>query len=133
MPINLVAVVVAIIAAFIVGWLWYSPVLFGRTWMRLMGVTPESMKDISVRDSYLGNILGTVIMAVVIAVLFSYADINTPTEAISWSLLIWLGIVMPFGFNDVVFGKKHWRLWFLNGGHQLLTLLVMGYIIALWK
>ena len=35
MGVNIVALVVAALASMVVGWLWYSPVLFGKTWMRL--------------------------------------------------------------------------------------------------
>lgn len=127
------AVIVAVIAAFIVGALWYSPALFGKYWMQLMGLNSEWMQNNKgAKKAYIGNIVGTVIMALVVAVLFSYADVTTPLKAISAAILIWAGIVMPFGYNEVAFGKKPRALWFLNGGHQLVTLIVLSYIIAIW-
>ena len=30
--VNWIAVIVGAVAAFLVGWLWYSPMLFGKTW-----------------------------------------------------------------------------------------------------
>ncbi|HEX2712884.1 MAG TPA: DUF1761 family protein, partial [Candidatus Acidoferrales bacterium] len=37
---NYLAVVVAAVAVFVLGWLWYSPLLFYKSWMRLRGLDP---------------------------------------------------------------------------------------------
>src|SRR2546428_5325892 len=38
--VNYVAVLVAAVAVFVLGWLWYSPLLFYKPWMRLRGMDP---------------------------------------------------------------------------------------------
>src|SRR6266480_4920531 len=38
--VNYVAVLVATVAVFVLGWLWYSPLLFFKPWMRLRGMDP---------------------------------------------------------------------------------------------
>src|SRR5438034_213058 len=38
--VNYVAVLVAAVAVFVLGWLWYSPLLFFKPWMRLRGMDP---------------------------------------------------------------------------------------------
>src|SRR5205809_6491008 len=40
LPVNYVAVLVAAVAVFVLGWLWYSPLLFYKRWMRLRGMDP---------------------------------------------------------------------------------------------
>ena len=42
--VNYIAVVVAAVAIFILGGLWYSPVLFAKRWVKLIGKTEEEMK-----------------------------------------------------------------------------------------
>lgn len=41
MGVNLWSVLVAAIATMVVGFLWYSPLLFARPWMVAMGYDPE--------------------------------------------------------------------------------------------
>ena len=43
-PINWLAVIVATVATFILGGLWYGP-LFGRMWMAASGMTDEKAKQ----------------------------------------------------------------------------------------
>ena len=38
--VNHLAVLVAAVAVFVLGWLWYSPLLFYKPWMRLRGLDP---------------------------------------------------------------------------------------------
>src|SRR5256886_6786262 len=38
--VNYLAVLVAAFAVFVLGWLWYSPLLFYKPWMRLRGMDP---------------------------------------------------------------------------------------------
>ena len=46
LPINLIAIPIAAVAALFIGALWYNPKLgFGITWMRAAGMTEERMKS----------------------------------------------------------------------------------------
>ena len=40
--VNYLAVIVAAVAVFVLGWLWYSPLLFFKPWMRLRGMDPDA-------------------------------------------------------------------------------------------
>src|SRR5438034_9121934 len=40
--VNYLAVLVAAVAVFVLGWLWYSPLLFFKPWMRRRGMDPEA-------------------------------------------------------------------------------------------
>ena len=44
LEINLVAVIIASVANMALGYLWYSPTLFGKEWIQLMGYTKESLE-----------------------------------------------------------------------------------------
>jgi hypothetical protein len=43
--INFLAVVVAAVAAFIIGGLWYSPLLFAKPWVNAHGYSEEQVKE----------------------------------------------------------------------------------------
>ena len=42
--INYFSLVLAGVASMIVGFIWYSPMLFGNSWMKLSGYTADSLK-----------------------------------------------------------------------------------------
>lgn len=42
---NFIAVVASAVSAFIIGGLWYSPLLFGKAWMNEMGLTEADLQQ----------------------------------------------------------------------------------------
>ena len=45
--VNLWAVLVSALATMVVGFVWYSPVLFANSWMKLMGYDPNDKAKIA--------------------------------------------------------------------------------------
>ncbi len=50
---NVTAILVATVSGFVVGGLWYSPLLFGNAWMRAAGISEEQ-----VNGGYYAKIFG---------------------------------------------------------------------------
>jgi len=66
-PINYLAVLVAALIPMAVGALWYSPALFAKKWMALVGKTEEEMKNVNPMKAYGISFLTSLIMAYVLA------------------------------------------------------------------
>ena len=45
--VNYIAIVIAAVAAMAIGFLWYSPMILGKQWMQLKGLTENSLKSCS--------------------------------------------------------------------------------------
>ena len=56
MAINLMAVLLAALISYIIGWAWYSQSLFGKQWMKLTGVTQKDMDKV-MKKQMTGNML----------------------------------------------------------------------------
>ena len=65
-PINWLAVIVAVVIRMVVGGLWYSPLLFVKPWQALTGVTPESMRS-GLGKAVALDIVMSLLMAVTLA------------------------------------------------------------------
>lgn len=138
--INYWAVLVAAIANIVVGSLWYGP-LFGKPWMRMMGFTKDSMKQMSMtaNAAYVGGLVTALLMAFVLAHdAFVWADFFVGTAgtfmfALQLAFWIWLGYVATTQVGSVLWEGKPWKLFFLNAGQTLVSLIVMASILVLWK
>ena len=135
--VNYVAVLIAAIVSIVVGFVWYT-VLFGKQWTKLMGFTKESMEQAKkgMGKTYsISFVLGLVTAYVLFHVMamseayFGNPPVTTGLMTAFWS---WLGFVMPVQATDVLFGgKKSWKLFWINTGYQLASLLAMGVAIGL--
>lgn len=135
--VNIVAVLTAAVSSMVVGFLWYSPLLFAKPWMTLMGYTESSMKEAQkgMMKMYGLSFIASIITAYVLFHVmtlsqnfFQYSLLATGLNTAFW---MWLGFIAPVQLTDVLFGSKKVKLFLINTGYQLVSLLVMGIAIAL--
>ncbi len=138
-PINYVAVGGAAFASMVIGFLWYGPI-FGKKWMALSGITKEQIvasKKKGMAKQYALMFVGSLIMAYVLAHAFVFASTYMKVSGVMAGLSVgfwnWLGFIAPVTLGIVLWEGKPWKLWCLNNSYYLVSLLVMGSILALWQ
>jgi hypothetical protein len=133
--VNLLAVLVAAIATFVLGAFWYSPVLFAKQWMRAQGHTPETLEQMKkgVTKAYAVSVLCYLVMAYVMALLASYTQATSFAQGLWLGFLSWLGFVATTGLTANLFSGKPVLAWVIDTGYQLAYLLLMGVVLAVWR
>jgi hypothetical protein len=137
--INMIAILVAVVANFIVGFLWYTP-LFGKAWGKEMGFNtdvkpPASAMIKGMVFMVIGNFLMAWVFAHNIAVWNPVTWGQAPSEmspvasALSASIFTWLGFYFPVDLGSVAWENKSWKLFFINTGYHLVSLLVAAFVI----
>ncbi|GMU69463.1 MAG: hypothetical protein AMXMBFR37_17950 [Steroidobacteraceae bacterium] len=129
MDINWLAVVVAAVAAFLVGALWYSPLLFAKAWQREIGIS-----DTDLARGNMARILGSAfvlwLLATVVFHMFLGASPGAKFGAGAGFAagLFWVA----FGKGiDYLFERRSLRLFLINGGHSTVAFTVMGLVLGL--
>lgn len=129
--INFLAVLVAALSSFIIGWLWYGP-LFGRKWLGYMGYTEEDLKKGSMpMPAIMGvNYAATVLAAFAIAMFLGpESDASFGMFAGLMIAVFWIGTSR---LNDVLYEDKPWGLFFINVGYYVVVYILMGGILGAW-
>lgn len=135
---NWLAVLVAAISTMVVGFLWYSPLLFAKPWMREMGYDPndkaktEEMKK-SAGPAYAGSMVAGLLSAFTLALILHGLRAEDLHFGIMASFHIWLGFVATVQFTGALFMKQSMKLFAINTGYQLVCYLVMGTILTVWR
>ena len=130
-PLHLGAILGATVAKMACGALWYSPPLFVKPWMRMTGITQDQMKQ-GMAKALMVDFIGSFLMAFVLVHAIRYAEAVTVLQGIAVGFLNWLGFVAVATISTVTYERKPFSLFLLNNGYQLLSLLVMGAILAVW-
>lgn len=127
--INWIAVVVAALASFLLGGLWYSPVLFGKAWQRETGLTDERLKQ--------GNMARIFGLSFILALLaaWNFANFLGPRPSLAFGTavgasagLLW--VASSFGIN-YLFERKSLKLFLINGGYHTIQFAIIGLVLAL--
>jgi hypothetical protein len=135
---NWVAILVAAVSTMVVGFLWYSPLLFAKPWMKEMGYDPndkaktEEMKK-SAGPAYGGSFLASLISAFILALFLHEMRVESLHFGLLVGFHVWLGFVATVQFTSALFTKQSMKLFGINTGYQLVCYLAMGAILAVWK
>ncbi len=128
---NWLAVIVAAILQLAVGFIWYGP-LFGKTWMSMMGITPQGMSREGMSKTYAVQFVGSLVTAGVLAKLVGMMGARTLGAGITAGFWVWLGFVATVTLASVLYERRSWNLYVLNNAYQLVSLAVMGAVLAVW-
>ena len=137
MCVNLWAVLGAGAATMVIGFLWYSPMLFAKPWMIAMGYDPNDKAKIAEMQKSAGPIYGVALLASLLSafilgkIIFHLA-IATPLYGMKAGFAVWIGFVATVQLTDTLFGKRPIKLFLINTGYQLVCYLVMGAILGKW-
>ena len=128
--VNWFAVIVATLAAFALGGLWYSPMLFLKPWQKAAGVSDDAIKASNLPLLFGLALLLTLLMAANLAFFVAGADLGL---TLAYSLAAGLGWV-TFGLGVVaLFERRPLAYFLINGGYLTLAFLLMGLILGLWR
>lgn len=139
-PLNWMAVLLAAAANMALGYIWYSPGVFGNAWMKLTGMSAKDIanakKDmVKSMPNVMGlMVLGSLLMAYVVAHMSFYAglfyDMKGPPLGLITGFFLWLGMVLPVQMSAIFYEKQPVRLFLLHTGYRLVAALVMGMIVT---
>jgi hypothetical protein len=135
--INLLAVGAAVVANFILGFLWYAP-LFGKAWAREMGFDPnEKAKSGEMAKGMIFMIIGNFLLAYVFAhniAAWSFVpgaeQMSIVENTASSAFFTWLGFFLPQDLGIVTWERKSWKLFGINTSYHLLMLLVAAICLT---
>lgn len=137
LQINYLAVLLAGIGSMVVGFLWYSHLLFAKPWMKQMGYTKESMAKEQKQAgpwyalSFIAALVTAFMLAHVMALSEHFYGYTPLTTGLTSAFFMWLGFVAPVQLTDVIFGSKKTKLFLINTGYQLTALVVMGVVLGI--
>ena len=133
--INYLAVLFSAVVSMGLGALWYSPLMFGKMWMKLMNINPKKMTEAQKKGmgkSYAFTFASSFLMAFVLAHFVDYMGARTVVEGIQTAFWIWLGFVATITLNSVLWEGRPWKLYFINVTQTLVALTINGAILAVW-
>jgi hypothetical protein len=128
---NVLAILVAALATFVIGGLWYSPALFHRPWMKANRFT-----DADLAGANMGLIFGLAFVFAVVMAFNLAMFLDAPETTLAWGAtaggLTAIWVVLGIG-TVALFERRPAAYTLINGGYWVVSLVVMGAIIGGWR
>lgn len=144
------AIGVSVLAAMVIGFIWYGP-LFGKAWAKEVGVDMSKKPPTNemVRSMAL-MLIGAFLIAYTLAhnieawrivmgtfmasgkmpgMQPSHIPLGLALNSAAWTTV---GYIVPLVLNQVAFERKTWKLFFINVGYYLVTLAAMSFTMSYW-
>lgn len=131
--INHIAVLVCAIILWILGAAWYSPALFAKKWMELIGVTREPGKRDGLLLGMTASFIGDLVMSFVLANIVVWAHITGFGRGAVLGVLMWIGFIAAPNLPQGLYEKRPFKLFAINSGYWLVGLPIVGGILASWR
>ena len=114
--VNFIAVVVGAVAAFLFGWLWYSPILFGAKWAEGVGVEMGTA-DTMPAGAMISQIVGLLLVSWLVGVTaVSNALLTIVLAAVAFAVL---------GYSGGMFRKNSAYARVTDAGYLIGSVIVM--------
>lgn len=134
-PVNYLAVLVAAIAVFVLGWLWYSPLLFYKPLMRLRGLDPVAAMASGKMPvgKLVIEFVRCLVLAFVVAHFVAFLGVHHGIGAVHLGFLLWIGFPVVLLTGSVLWENVPWKVAAIHAGDWLVKMLVIPIILALWR
>ncbi len=130
--VNIAAFVVAVVIKQALGALWFSPVMFGPSWMQLTGCSEDKMKRGMAKGLAI-DVVGGLVMAFVLLHAVVYAGATSVAQGIGVGFANWIGLAAVATLPMVTFEQRPVKLWLIYNAYFAIVLMIMGAIFATWR
>ena len=133
--VNLMGVILATVAAMLVGSIWYSKSVFGASWMKMVGIDESKMGKEGLKP-----MIGMLVMAFIASYVLAhvtylassfYTDMSYLASALTTAFWVWLGFVAYSTVSSDLFELRPKKLTAINLSGQLVTFLAMAFVIGI--
>jgi hypothetical protein len=129
---NLLAILITTFITFGIGAAWYT-FIFGKVWQKETGLTDKQIAEGNMLVTYGGSFICFFLFNLFISALLKNLDPKT------WLDGVLIGFQIGFLINitsiaiNYLYQYKSVKLWFVDGGYQLIIMTVAGAILSVWK
>ena len=127
------SVILAALAYFVIGAIWYAPPVFGKAWMAAGGMEMPADGQRPGPAIYAVPLVGSILSAIALAMIAVASGTDTVGEGVVLGLVVGIGFAVSIAFVTATFesNKPNAMLWgAVNAGYHAVGNLAAAIIIA---
>ncbi|MBK7172231.1 MAG: DUF1761 domain-containing protein [Bacteroidales bacterium] len=130
--INWLAVLVSTLSFYGIGAIWYSPLLFGKIWMKELNMSPDAPKNANMAKIMSFTFILSLIMVTNLAFFLADPKVGA-SEGALYGFLTGFGWVAMAMTLNALYEMKGWRYMLINAGYMVVGFTLSGFILGAWK
>jgi len=130
---NHLAIIASGVFLWLFGAVWYSPPLFAKPWMAMLGIQKGQSKQASLIAGMISSLIGDLVLSFILAHFIIWSDASTIGWGALIGFLVWCGFFAAPNLPQGIYEGRPFKLFAINNGYWLIGLLVSGGLIAAWR
>lgn len=129
--INYLAVAIATITSYVLGFAWYHWAVFGKAWAHALGITKEQADNTEgLGGAFIASLISGLAKSLCMALLMTAANISGLLDGAFFGLVV-AGVftVASLGYYNG-FARTSSKLTLINSAHSIAELVLIGAIIG---
>jgi len=133
--INFAAVIVMAVFYFLLGYLWYSPVLFSSLWMDTLDMPIEQMKSRPLPMPYFLSVMGvySFLIIFILAIILKIMKAEKVAASVIYALLLSVGFILLPSFASHTAERTNLVHYLINYIYPVTGIVISAVILTLWK
>ncbi len=123
---------VSAVILWLLGAIWYSPLLFAKPWAAIVG-RPMGEKPKGVVHGMIASFLGDLLIAFVLAHFVYWSGADGFAMGAFIGFLAWTGFVVAPLYPQRVYEGRPFKYFAINSGYWLTGLVVVGGLLSAWR
>lgn len=129
---NLWAVLVSGLILWFMGGAWFSPVLFAKPWIAIVG-RKEGEKPKGVVRGMVASLIGDLLLALVLAHVVVWSGAAGAGGGAFVGFLAWLGFVAGPSYPQTIYEGRPFKYFAITGGYWLIGMVAVGVVLGVWR
>ena len=128
------ALLVSALILWFLGAIWYSPALFAKPWMAIIGIDPQNKdKNKSMMTGMISSFILDIVLAFVLDHVVQWSGADSFALGALVGFIMWLGFIAAPALPQGIYEGRPFKLFAINTGYWLLGLMIVGGLLAVWR
>jgi Protein of unknown function (DUF1761) len=125
---EFLSVLIATIIYMAIGFLWYSPFLFKKQWLKYFKPNIKNMKmDLK---TFIFSSTSAFVLCAIFSLLIGFLEVNTALDGLFVGFGIWFGFVATTQLSAVIWKKEAFGLFLIDSGYYLISFCIIGAFLG---
>jgi hypothetical protein len=129
---NFWAILVTAIAFWVLGALWFSPLLFAKPWAAIVG-RPMGEKPKGMVHGMISSFIGNLLLSLVMAHFIVWAGATSFGHGAFIGFLCWLGFIAGMLYSHRIYEGRPFAYFAIVAGYWLIGMSLTGGVLAIWR
>lgn len=130
---NHVAMLVSAVMQWLLGAIWYSPVLFAKPWMAMVGIQKDAANKKTMIAGMILSFVGSLITSFILVHILAWAGASTAGRGAFVGFIAWAGFIAAPLVASYIYENRPFKLFAINTGYWLVCLIASGILLAVWR